>query len=125
MSLLTQDVRDYLTDLGRGWVAEIHGKVVGFCYAASGDASIWALFVSPEYEGLGLGKRLLDCAVDWLFGLGNQSVHLRTAANTRADSFYSARGWIRGDLGWPTSAETCTATTCTQSFANGTLSYTK
>lgn len=38
---------------------------------------------------------------------------------------YSARGWIRGDLGWPTGPETCTATTCTQTFANGTLSFTR
>ncbi|MCE0508311.1 hypothetical protein LVJ59_04620 [Microbacterium sp. KKR3/1] len=47
------------------------------------------------------------------------------ASSAAMMKLYSARGWIRGDLGWPTSAETCTATTCTQSFANGTLSYTK
>ncbi|WEK62682.1 MAG: hypothetical protein P0Y60_08150 [Candidatus Microbacterium colombiense] len=47
------------------------------------------------------------------------------ASSSAMMKLYSARGWIRGDLGWPTSAETCTATTCTQTFANGTLSYTK
>jgi len=47
------------------------------------------------------------------------------ASSAAMMKLYSARGWIRGDLGWPTSAETCTATTCTQSFANGTLSYAK
>ncbi|MBT2485378.1 MULTISPECIES: LGFP repeat-containing protein [unclassified Microbacterium] len=47
------------------------------------------------------------------------------ASSTAMMNLYSARGWIRGDLGWPTSAETCTATTCTQSFAGGKLSYTK
>lgn len=47
------------------------------------------------------------------------------ASSTAMMKLYSARGWIRGDLGWPTSAETCTATTCTQSFAGGKLSYTR
>ncbi|WP_372967406.1 LGFP repeat-containing protein [Microbacterium sp.] len=47
------------------------------------------------------------------------------ASSTAMMKLYSARGWIRGDLGWPTSAETCTSGTCTQSFENGTLSYTK
>ncbi|WP_243224827.1 LGFP repeat-containing protein [Microbacterium sp. CIAB417] len=36
---------------------------------------------------------------------------------------YSKAGWLRGKLGWPTSAETCTATACTQSFEGGTISY--
>jgi uncharacterized protein with LGFP repeats len=47
------------------------------------------------------------------------------ASSTAMMKLYSARGWIRGSLGWPTGAETCTATTCTQAFAGGTLSYTK
>ncbi|MDQ0725950.1 uncharacterized protein with LGFP repeats [Microbacterium sp. W4I20] len=47
------------------------------------------------------------------------------ASSSAMMKLYSARGWIRGDLGWPTSAETCSSTKCTQSFANGTLSYTR
>jgi GNAT superfamily N-acetyltransferase len=86
---------DYLDALGRGWVVESHGKILGFSYAASKDSSIWALFVSPEYEGRGLGARLLASAVDWLFELGNETVQLSTAANTRADKFYCAQGWAR------------------------------
>ncbi|HEX9174103.1 MAG TPA: GNAT family N-acetyltransferase [Telluria sp.] len=86
---------DYLSVLGRGWVVESRGIVMGFSYAASRDSSIWALFVSPEYEGRGLGKCLLTSAVDWLFELGNETVQLSTAANTRADKFYCAQGWTR------------------------------
>ncbi|WP_313872824.1 GNAT family N-acetyltransferase [Rugamonas sp. DEMB1] len=87
---------DYLERLGRGWVAEVHGEIAGFCYAASQDASIWALFIAPEHEGRGCAKRLLALAVDWLFELGNDEVRLSTAANTRADRFYAAQGWSRG-----------------------------
>ena len=89
--------RDYLDRLGRGWVAELEGEIVGFSYAAR-DGSIWALFVDPAHEGHGAGKRLLRLAVDWLFETGHDEVHLGTEANTRADRFYAAQGWTRGDM---------------------------
>lgn len=89
---------DYLSILGRGWVAEADGQVVGFCYAERENSSIWALFISPDYEGRGLAKRLLNLAVDWLFELGKESVQLSTGVDTRADRFYAAQGWARGQV---------------------------
>ncbi|MEP6503979.1 MAG: GNAT family N-acetyltransferase [Betaproteobacteria bacterium] len=86
---------DYLDRLGRGWVAELDGEVIGFSYAEKADASIWALFVDPPREGLGAGKQLLRLAVEWLFELGNDELRLGTAAHTRADRFYAAQGWTR------------------------------
>ena len=86
--------RDYLDALGRGWVAEIDGAVIGFSYAAR-DGSIWALFVDPAHEGLGAGGQLLWLAVDWLFETGCDEVRLGTQAHTRADRFYAAQGWTR------------------------------
>ena len=38
---------------------------------------------------------------------------------------YSKAGWLRGALGWPTTAEACTGDTCSQAFQGGTISYTK
>lgn len=93
-----QMYQDYLDQLGRGWVCEQQGKIIGFSYAASADASIWALFVSPEAEGKGAGAPLLRLATDWLFSQGHQKVTLGTAANTRADRFYAKQGWLRGDM---------------------------
>ena len=90
--------RDYLDALGRGWVAEQDGEVIGFSFADRTDASIWALFVDPAREGLGAGKHLLRLAVDWLFGLGFDEVRLGTSAHTRADRFYAAQGWSRGNM---------------------------
>ncbi len=84
---------DYLDKLGRGWVAEIDGVIVGFSYANKTDASIWALFMSPEYEGRGLAKQLLNMAVGWLFEQGHEIVRLSTSSGTRADRFYAAQGW--------------------------------
>ena len=97
--------RDYLDAHGRGWVAEDDGGIIGFSYADRTDASIWALFVDPEREGLGAGKRLLRLAVDWLFEIGNDEVRLGTAAATRADRFYAAQGWtLIGMTGCPETA---------------------
>lgn len=90
-----QMYEDYLARLGRGWTCKIDGRLVGFSYAASGDASIWALFVQPGYEGRGIGSQLLARAVDWLFERGAATVQLSTGAGTRADRFYQEQGWLR------------------------------
>jgi GNAT superfamily N-acetyltransferase len=93
-----QMYRDYLDTLGRGWVCELDGEVVGFSYAAVEDASIWALFVLPEFEGRGIAKRLLALATSYLFDQGNDKLILSTTADTRADRFYTAQGWVRGAM---------------------------
>lgn len=89
---------EYLTDIGRGWVCEVDGRVVGFSIASRVDASIWALFVLPEFEGRGIGRSLLELAVDWLFDEGAYEISLSTDPQTRADRFYLAQGWIRSDI---------------------------
>ncbi|MFA9218416.1 MAG: GNAT family N-acetyltransferase [Sphingomonadaceae bacterium] len=86
---------DYLQRLGRGWVAEVAGQVVGFSYANMVDGSIWALFMAPAHEGQGMARQLLQLACHWLFAQGHEIVRLSTAAETRADRFYAAQGWTR------------------------------
>ncbi len=93
-----QMYEDYLHKLGRGWVAEENGQVLGFAYGASADNSIWALFVAPGQEGRGMGRRLLGLAVDWLVSQGAKELILCTDAATRADRFYQAQGWQRGQV---------------------------
>jgi GNAT superfamily N-acetyltransferase len=89
---------DFLEKAGRGWVVENDGEVLAFCYADKVNASIWALFVSPEHEGRGFGQSLLKLAVDWLFEIGHDCIHLTTGANTRAERFYSEQGWTRAPV---------------------------
>ena len=93
--ITVQMYEDYLEKSGRGWVAESEGEIVAFCYADSGNSSIWALFVSPAHQGRGFAKTLLRLAVAWLFELGHDCVRLSTGAGTRADRFYEAQGWLR------------------------------
>lgn len=90
-----QMYEDYLDRDGRGWVAEMDGEIAGFSYADRHEASIWALFISPRYEGRGLGKALLDLATSWLFELGHPRITLGTTPGTRADRLYAAQGWTR------------------------------
>ncbi len=89
---------DYLGVSGKGWLCEIDGQVVGFSVASLGDASIWALFVKPGYEGRGIGTRLLKLATGWLFDMGASSICLSTEAGTRADRVYEGQGWRRGEI---------------------------
>ena len=88
----------YLSKSGKGWLCEMDGEVVGFSVASLEDASIWALFVKPSYEGRGIGKRLLRLATDWLFEMRSTSIELSTDPHTRADRFYERQGWLRGEI---------------------------
>jgi GNAT superfamily N-acetyltransferase len=89
----------YLTEIGKGWLCEENGKVAGFSVACLEDFSIWALFVPPEFEGKGIGTKLLNLAAKWLFESGASNISLSTAVNTRADNFYERSGWTRGAVG--------------------------
>ena len=89
---------DYLSVSGKGWVCEFEGEPVGFSVASLRDASIWALFVRPGYEGRGIGTRLLNLATNWLFEMGASNISLSTEAHTRADRVYESQGWKRGEI---------------------------
>ena len=82
----------------RCWVAEANDRIVGFCIANVNSRSIWALFILPAYEGRGIGRRLLNAAVDWLWRSGADELWLETETNTRAEGFYRHLGWKRGEV---------------------------
>ena len=89
---------EYLTEIGKGWVCEIDGEIVGFSIACTKDSSVWALFVRPEFEGRRIGQTLLSLAVEWLFSMGSHTIMLSTDPGTRADRFYTAQRWSRGEI---------------------------
>jgi GNAT superfamily N-acetyltransferase len=82
-----------ITELGRGWVFDEGGQILGFSIALDRDPTIWALFVHPGHEGRGIGHQLLESAVNWLWSRGAQSIRLSTDPGTRAERFYRSRGW--------------------------------
>ncbi len=52
-----------------------------------------ALFIKPEYEGLGIGKKLHEMMLDWYFTRTQEDVWLSTAPKSRAEIFYNKAGW--------------------------------
>jgi GNAT superfamily N-acetyltransferase len=85
--------RAMLSERGRGWVAESAGRIVGFAIGDRIDSNIWALFVDPDFEGRGVGRRLHDTMLDWLFAEGAEHLWLGTAPGTRAERFYLSAHW--------------------------------
>jgi GNAT superfamily N-acetyltransferase len=92
------DVEDYIINRGKGWVSEINNRIVGFSIISVTDENVWALFVDPEYEGKGIGKKLHDLMMDWYFEQNRHTVWLGTAPNTRAESFYRKAGWFENGM---------------------------
>src|SRR5437763_160965 len=91
---------DYLQAIerdGRGWVVEVDGQVVGFAIANSVTGNIWALFVEPQHEGQGYGRRLHDAMVEWLWAQGGRQLWLTTESGTRVQRFYESAGWRFAD----------------------------
>ena len=82
----------FLAD-SKGWLAEQGAEIVAFSIADRASGSIFALFVLPGYEQRGLGSRLLDLALQWLWDNGAALVWLTTGPGTRAARFYAQRGW--------------------------------
>ena len=89
------DYIDHLETLGRGWVIEVANRIVAIVVGNARDGNIWGLFVHPEFERRGFGKRLLDTAVEWLWSQGLARLWLTTEPGTRAQGFYEAAGWTQ------------------------------
>ena len=84
----------YLEVDGKGWVCEVNKHVVGFAIVGLVQQNIWALFVRPEYEQKGIGKKLQTIMLDWYFTQTEEQVWLTTAPGTRAETFYLKSGWM-------------------------------
>jgi len=88
-----EDCVEFLTERGKGWVCEIEKNIVGFAIADLKENNIWALFVQPEFENIGIGKKLHTTMLNWYFNQTKTNVWLGTAPNTRAERFYRMHGW--------------------------------
>ncbi len=90
-----QDCTEYICDRGKGWVCEIDHQIVGFSIVDLKEHNIWALFIDPTFEKMGIGRRLHDLMLDWYFTQTQATVWLGTSPHTRAEMFYRKSGWIQ------------------------------
>lgn len=93
-SLVTDnDCLEYITNRGKGWVCELDGRILGFSIVDLREYNVWALFVHPDFEKQGIGRKLHDLMLNWYFSQTNHLLWLGTAPQTRAESFYRKAGW--------------------------------
>ncbi|MBP7173103.1 MAG: GNAT family N-acetyltransferase [Cloacibacterium sp.] len=88
-----EDYINFIDKKGKTWITEEHHKILGFATIDLENKNIWALFVHPEFEKKGIGKKLHQTMIDWYFKENNEKLWLSTAQNTRAEKFYEFLGW--------------------------------
>jgi ribosomal protein S18 acetylase RimI-like enzyme len=77
------------------WVALEETVLIGFCLVKQDDQEnlLQALYVLPDFQNKGVGKRLLQTALDWL-GREKEVVLNVASYNEKALAFYRAFGFV-------------------------------
>ena len=91
-------VEEFITKRGKGFVCEIDDKIVGFSIVDFVENNVWALFLLPEFEGKGIGKKIHQLMLDEYFSKTKETIWLSTEANSRAETFYKKQGWKNAGL---------------------------
>lgn len=87
------DCDEFINKRGKGWVCDIDGRIVGFSIVDLKENNVWALFLHPDFEKAGIGRKLHDVMIDWYFTQTRDGIWLGTAPGTRAEQFYHKAGW--------------------------------
>lgn len=92
MGITSEIIRDTILTAPCLWIAEVDGTPVGFSMADLEEGSVFAMFLFPEFEGLGLGRRLMEKVEETLFK-HHPKIWLETSSDSRAYNFYQKLGW--------------------------------
>lgn len=78
-----------------GYVAMSGEELAGYCFGERDSGEILVLALLPEYEGRGIGRRLLGLMLDEFKVLGFERLFLGCSADarTRSHGFYRYLGW--------------------------------
>ena len=95
LGITEESIAELLRTTHRGWLCEEEGRVVGFAIGDGKTGELWVIAVLPEFEGRGVGLRLIESVEEWLWSLGWLEIWLWTSADhqNRAFTFYSKGGW--------------------------------
>lgn len=85
----------HLATTHRGWVGVHNGQIVGFSMGDRSNGELLVVAVLPDYEGCGIGRRLVELVQQWLYEQGWHEIWLWTSPNyaTRAYKLYRTLGW--------------------------------
>lgn len=78
-----------------GFVVEDKASVVGYCFGNTQTGEILVLALLPDYEGIGVGRKLLSLMTTRLLSLGHAELWLAASPDEkiRAHGFYRHLGW--------------------------------
>ncbi len=78
-----------------GYVCRAEGLLAGYCFGDARTGEVVVLALLPEYEGIGIGRRLLEQMVQHLRSLGHGRLFLGCSADpaVRSYGFYRHLGW--------------------------------
>ncbi len=90
-----QSVSQWLDGSIKGWLCEISNKSVAFAMGDSATGEVLVIAILPEYEMLGIGKKLMIQLQDWLWSSGHKELWLWSNPDdaVRAHGFYRKLGW--------------------------------
>lgn len=93
---MDERIRRFFQPNAYTWIVKDKNRIVGYCLAIKGDSTnrIQAIYLLSEYQGKGLGKKLIFTALKWLGE--KKPVYLNVASyNKKAISFYEHIGFIK------------------------------
>ncbi len=78
------------------WIADVDAMPVAFVMIDQALATVFAMFVHPDFENRGLGRQLMAVAEQALFAQ-HDVIWLTTdpADHIRANGFYQTLGWVQ------------------------------
>ncbi len=96
---LAEFIAGYDAEKSRLWVLEDNDKIVGGIVMMQRTEHVVQLryfLLLPEYRGLGLGKKLMQAAIDFAKAAGYRSVYLWTTSELKdAARLYQAFGFVK------------------------------
>jgi len=94
LGITPQVLADSIREAPCAWVAEVDGQPVAFSMVDLATGEVFAMFVLPTHENLGLGRRLMAVAETALFER-HATLFLVTDGRDeiRANGFYQRLGW--------------------------------
>jgi ribosomal protein S18 acetylase RimI-like enzyme len=80
-------------------VARIAGEIIGFCLVTKGKKNneLNTIYVLPEYQNMGVGKKLLGKTFTWL-GNKKDIIVMVAVYNKKAIYFYKKNGFCKTDV---------------------------
>lgn len=95
LGITAPSVRERLSSTHAGWCCEADGRIVGFTMVEVERGELWVIALLPEYEGRGIGGRLMQLAEAHQWAHGCEEMWLTTSIEPelRAYGFYRRQGW--------------------------------